>query len=36
MSPEKIVVGGIILTKGTKGAAAPAASAPGKKPKIAH
>jgi hypothetical protein len=36
MSPEKIVVGGIILTKGTKGAAAPSASAPRPKPKAGH
>lgn len=37
MSPEKIVVGGIILTKGTKSAAAPSASAsaPRTKPKAA-
>jgi hypothetical protein len=32
MSPEKIVVGGIILTKGTKSGAAPSASAPRTKP----
>jgi hypothetical protein len=37
MSPEKIVVGGIILTKGTKSAAVPSASvsAPRTKPKAA-
>jgi hypothetical protein len=39
MSPEKIVVGGIILTKGTKPAATPpasaSASAPRTKPKAA-